>query len=233
MATATRVTVSTFGVIVGIAGLEHGIGEILQGNVRPDGVMILSWPDSELFAILSGEPAMTVVPNMLATGILAVVASLAFLVWTTLFVERPHGGLVLALLSVAMLLVGGGLSPPLLGLILSATASRMSAPPAWVAHLSPGARRALAAVWPACVVGGVIAFVLLMPGTMLLDYYASVDSAALVVGLAFTALGLMLLAIVTGFARDAQRPVGLPRGGVRGGAPSHGPARRSHGKKAR
>ena len=70
---ATRVTVSTFGVLAGLAGIEHGIGEVFQGNVAPDWVMIESWPDSEVFDILSGEPAMTLVPNLLLTGILATV----------------------------------------------------------------------------------------------------------------------------------------------------------------
>jgi hypothetical protein len=52
---ATRLTVSTFGAIAALAGIEHGIGEVLQGNKAPEGIMILSWPDSELFEILAGS----------------------------------------------------------------------------------------------------------------------------------------------------------------------------------
>ncbi|HJQ28224.1 MAG TPA: hypothetical protein VJ827_02710, partial [Rubrobacter sp.] len=77
---ATRVTVSTFGALAGLAGIEHGIGEVLQGNVAPDGVIILSWPESGLFRILAGEPAMTIVPSLLASGILAILVSMTFLV---------------------------------------------------------------------------------------------------------------------------------------------------------
>ena len=40
MRNAMRMTVSTFGVLAGLAGVEHGIGEVLQGNVAPEGVMI-------------------------------------------------------------------------------------------------------------------------------------------------------------------------------------------------
>jgi hypothetical protein len=98
MPNATRVTVSTFGAIAGLAGIEHAIGEVLQGNRAPYGVMILSWPRSDLFEILAGEPAMTIVPNLLVTGILAIAVSLVFLVWATVFVGRKHGGLVLILL---------------------------------------------------------------------------------------------------------------------------------------
>jgi len=137
MRSATRVTVSTFGTLAGLAGIEHGIGEVLQGNVAPEGVMISSWPESELFGILAGEPAMTIVPNLLATGILAIFVSLVFLVWATIFVQRKHGGLVLIALSVVMLLVGGGFGPPILGIIVGVAATRINAPPAWWrTHLS-------------------------------------------------------------------------------------------------
>jgi hypothetical protein len=112
MRNATRVMVSTFGAFVGLIGIEHGLGEALQGNVAPDGIMILSWPKSALFSILAGEPAMTIIPNLLTTGILAILFSLIYLAWAILFVQRKNGGLILMLLSVVMLLAGGGIFPP-------------------------------------------------------------------------------------------------------------------------
>lgn len=45
MKRATHVVVSTMSVIAGLAGIEHGIGEILQGNTAPTSIMILSWPE--------------------------------------------------------------------------------------------------------------------------------------------------------------------------------------------
>ena len=128
MTNATRVTVTTFGTLAGLAGIEHGIGEVLQGNVAPNGVMILSWPEAEAFDLLSGEPAMTIVPNLLVSGILAILVSLVFLMWATMFVQRKNGGLILILLSGIMLLVGGGLGPPIFGLIVGAVATRINAP---------------------------------------------------------------------------------------------------------
>ncbi|HEX6146936.1 MAG TPA: hypothetical protein VF083_09185, partial [Acidimicrobiia bacterium] len=62
--TATRIVVSAFGALAALAGVEHGVGELLQGSVRPSSVVIESWPDTAGFEILSGEPAMTLVPNM-------------------------------------------------------------------------------------------------------------------------------------------------------------------------
>ncbi len=65
---ATRAAVSTFGVVAGLAGVEHGVGEVLQGNVAPDGLIIASWPDSALFRILAGEPAALLIVSRLATA---------------------------------------------------------------------------------------------------------------------------------------------------------------------
>jgi hypothetical protein len=207
---ATRVTASTFGTVAGVAGIEHGIGEVLQGNVAPDGMMILSWPGSELFEILTGEPAMTIVPDLLATGILAILVSLIFLVWATMYVRRKNGGLVLILLSIVMLLVGGGFGPPILGVIVGVAATRINAPLTWWrAHLSIGSRRFLAKVWPWCLVAGVIAWLLVLPGTILLDLFFGVDDPNLVVPfLTLSAFGLLLLTVFAGFAHDVQRQIG-------------------------
>ena len=111
MRSATKATVSAVGILMGVAGIEHGIGEILQGNTVPDGIVFPSWPDSPFFQIVGGEPAMSIIPNLLVTGILAILVSLIFLVWATMFAQRKNGGLVLILLSIVMLLVGGGISP--------------------------------------------------------------------------------------------------------------------------
>ncbi|HEX5913419.1 MAG TPA: hypothetical protein VFY54_09860 [Rubrobacter sp.] len=210
MNNATRITVSTFGALAGLAGIEHGIGEVLQGNVAPDAAMFLSWPDSEVFELLNGEPAMTLVPNLLVTGILAIVVSLIFLAWVTMFVHRKHGGLVLILLSVVMLLVGAGFGPPILGVIVGLVATRINAPLSWWhAHLSFGPRRLLANLWPWTYVAGVVAWLMVLPGTVLLDaFFGESDMEFVVPVLSFTILSafvLLLLTIFAGFARDIQR----------------------------
>jgi hypothetical protein len=52
----------------------------------------------------------------LASGILSILVSLVFLVWAVAFPYRKHSGLVLVLLSIVLLLVGGGFGPPLLAI---------------------------------------------------------------------------------------------------------------------
>ncbi|KUK27634.1 MAG: Uncharacterized protein XD60_0050 [Acetothermia bacterium 64_32] len=60
---------------------------------------------------------MTIVPNLLVTGVLTIIVSLAVIVWSVAFVQRKRGGLILILLSTAMLLVGGGFGPPIMGIL--------------------------------------------------------------------------------------------------------------------
>lgn len=147
MRKATKTVATWMGLAAGIAGLEHGIYEILQGNTRPEGVMIFSMgPPCNPEAIWNRcEPAMTVIPNFLITGILAVIFGLAILVWSLGFVGRKRGGLVLILLSVALLLFGGGLFPPLIGLIGGAVGTQINRP---VGGKPGGLTRLAARLWP-------------------------------------------------------------------------------------
>jgi len=205
MRNATRITVSTFGAIAGFSGIVHGIGEILQGNIAPEGIVFLSWPDSAFFRILNGEPAMSIIPNLLVTGILTVLFSLIFLVWATMFVQRKHGALVLAILSIVMLLVGAGFGPPLLGIILSPAATRINTPLTWWRTRLPGGlRRFLGKLWPWSFTAGLIAWLLLFPGLPILSYFFGVDNLYLILIIILAAFGFLLLTIFTGFAHDAQ-----------------------------
>lgn len=208
---ATRITVSTLGVLAGLSGIEHGLGEVLQGNVAPPGIVFQSWPDSALFGILNGEPAMSIVPNLLVTGILAIIMSSIFLVWATVFIEKRHGGLILILLSIAVLLVGGGFGPFILGLVIGLAAIRINAPlPWWRNRFPAGLRRLLDSLWPWLYGADLIAWLMLFVGWPLIGLLPGVtESEAVVVPLCITivaAFGLLLLLVAAGFARDSMRP---------------------------
>ena len=200
---ATRTTVAVFGTIAAAAGLEHGVGEVLQGNVRPPATVFMSWTDSPFFRILGGEPAMSLVPNLLVSGVLTILLSLVLLVWVLRFVHRPGGGLVLIGISIALLLVGGGFGPPALGIILGVAASRIRSPHRWALR-SERASRLLSSLWPIALFGGLAAWLMLMPGVPLLAYTLHVDNAALVIVTFFAALGLLLASVFSGYARDAN-----------------------------
>jgi hypothetical protein len=91
----TRIAALALGVFAGLGGASHGPGEILQGNVAPNVILIEAWPELKA---LSGEPAMTIVPSFLVAGGLTVIFGLLVAIWAAKFVQRKHGGLVLILL---------------------------------------------------------------------------------------------------------------------------------------
>jgi len=104
-----RAAASIIGIIAGLSGASHGFGEMLQGNVAPSGIMIQAWPG---LTDLAGEPAMTIVPSFLVTGVLTIIFGIVVTVWAAALVQRKNGGFVLILLSVILLLVEGGFFPP-------------------------------------------------------------------------------------------------------------------------
>ena len=112
----TIAVASMLGIFAGVGGASHGPGEILQGNMAPSGIIIEAWP---ALTLLAGEPAMTLIPSFSVSGILTVIIGVAVTVWTatTTHIRSKGGALVLILLSVMMLFVGGGLIPPVFGVM--------------------------------------------------------------------------------------------------------------------
>lgn len=197
---ATRTVVAAFGVLAALAGIEHGVGEILQGSIAPPGMVFPSWPDTASFAILEGEPAMTLVPNLLATGVLAIVTALTFGVWSVFYAGQRHGGLVLIALSIVLLVVGGGFGPPLIGIILGTAAAVRQA----AAGRRPPGRvgSALGRLWPWFLAAGIAGFLGLLPGTVVLGALFDMYSEPLVVAFATVAFGGLALALVAARAHD-------------------------------
>jgi hypothetical protein len=120
---AIRITASTVGVLAGLVGLEHGFFETLQGNVAPGSININAIGAANRFWPGGGEPAMTLVPNFLATGLLAMLISLLMIVWAVGFLHKKFGNGMLILLAVTQLLVGGGFAPPFLAILTALAAS--------------------------------------------------------------------------------------------------------------
>ena len=203
--TALARTVAALGAVIALAGIEHGIGELAQGSVAPPGTVNQSWPESEAFRVLSGEPALTVVPNMLATGALAIVSSACVLVWAACFAHRPGGGVVLMLLSLAMLFVGGGIGPPLIGVLLGAAATRIGRPLSWWrARLRDPARRWLAAGWAPLLAADITAWLSLLLSVAVVGqvFGAGTLPEWLIYALMAAAFVLLPLTLVAAVARD-------------------------------
>ena len=130
MRKATKSVATWFGITAGIAGLEHGYFEILQGNKSTESLMIASIghpcvPEEVWNAC---EPALTIIPNYLVSGILSIIIGFLILAWSAAFIQRNRGGIILILLSIALLLFGGGIFPPLIGIVGGLAGTRINKP---------------------------------------------------------------------------------------------------------
>lgn len=210
---ALQVFAATFGSIMALAGLEHGFGESLQGSARPAGLMIQSWPEAAFFRSLGGEPAMTVIPNLQLTGVLAVIASLVLLCWSLLYVQRKNGGLMMILISIALLLFGGGIFPPVFAALIGAVATRIHTPLVWWRKRLPaGQRDWLAKIWPWAFGICVPSWLLMLVGPGILDYFFGIDPTAMIGVFLLLVVASLLLTMVSSFARDLQAQTILAAG---------------------
>lgn len=203
MRRTTRITASVLGLTAGGAGIEHGIFEILQGNIRPEGLMIASIgpPCVPELSWNQCEPAMTVIPSFLITGILAILFGIIIVIWSAFFVQKKHGGLVLILLSIPLLLFGGGIFPPLIGIIAGALGTRINKPlnPEG-SRLSGGVLRFLAILWP----WSLTLFVLWVLGQWVIGHFFNDWLLANGYLIIVMVLGTLALTVVTSYARDLR-----------------------------
>lgn len=207
---ATKVVVSVFGVLVGLAGIEHGFFEMLQGDVRPSGIMIDAIGPAQRFWEYGTETALTVVPNFFATGILAIIFGLLVTIWAGVFIERKYGAWVLMVLSIILWLVGGGFAPIFMSILASVTATRINRPLRWWrTHLPLNLRSFLAKLWPWSIITFVLIFIvgveIAIFGYPLLWFFEATITFSIQYTLAFIMLGLMPVSIFTAFAHDIQK----------------------------
>jgi protein-S-isoprenylcysteine O-methyltransferase Ste14 len=190
-----RVTTTFLGFYAGLLAIQHGIFAILQGNTVPDGLMFNAiGPPCQPEAVWHAcFPAMTLIPNLLVTGIAAVFAGLVILVWGVAFAGRRHSGWILAALSILLLLVGGGFVPVFFGVmaaIASLSLGRSSSPP----NLA-----FLAVLWP----WSMVMIVAWLPGSWLLGNFFG-PAMLSVSGVLFFVfdISLPILAVLSGIGKN-------------------------------
>jgi hypothetical protein len=207
---ATRAVASTLGVLVGLAGVEHGFFEVLQGNVSPSDVMIEAIGPAQRFWEYGTERALTIIPNFLVTGILAIILGLLVTVWAGAFIDRNYGAWILLLMSIMLWLVGGGFAPIFMSLLAAATATRINKPLKWWrAHLPVKLRGFLAKLWLWSIISFVVVFVvdveIAIFGYPLLWLFDANTTYSIQSTLAFVMVALMPVSIITAFAHDIQK----------------------------
>lgn len=202
MRRAAKVIAVSFGLFAGFGGLEHGFFEILQGNVQPQSIMIASigppCVPEEVWHLC--EPAMTIIPNFLIIGILSMLLGLVTMIWAGSFLPQRHGGTILALLSLGLLLLGGGIFPPLIGIVGGAIGMKINTP---LKKQPSTIWRILANAWPWTII---FLFVGLF-GQFVIGYFFN-DLLMEYGGVLLVLPILLVVSILAGYGYDIQYPAG-------------------------
>ncbi|MBN1265630.1 MAG: hypothetical protein JXA25_09065 [Anaerolineales bacterium] len=206
---ATRVIAGTIGVLFGIAGIDHGLFEFLQGNKRTPGLVIQAIGPEQRFWVEGTEEAFTIIPNFMISGILAMLLGAAVIIWSIWFLQRPKGTTVFLILFILLFLFGGGIGQLAFFIPAWAFATRMDKRLVWWRKVLP--RRAwpvLSRLWlpililstTMMVVGLEMAIFGWMPG---LTDPAQIQNTSM--SLVFTSALLNILAFIAGFGHELER----------------------------
>ncbi len=207
---ATRAVASFVGVFGGLMGMEHGFFETLQGNVAPGSLIIDAIGRQPNSVFQGSEPALTIVPNLFVTGILAICVGLLITIWAAAFIERHNAVLVLMLFSSILFSVGGGLAPLVIELIAAAIATWINQPHRWWrAHLSANVQHWLAELWPWPFVAFFVPSFINLQIAIFGNFFG-VNNPSLLALIVLLIFGLLLLSVMSGFAYDIERqPIGI------------------------
>ena len=206
---AIKTIATTLGVLVGLAGIEHGILEIFQGNVKPEGLIIDAIGPSQRIWEYSSETALTVIPSMLWSGIVSVILGIVVTIWASHYVDKKYGARILMFLSILLWLVGGGFAPLLMAVFAFIAASRIDRPLNWWRkHLPNFLKTSLGAFWPWSIIIYVFAFVagveIAIFGYPMLWFFSAEVTYSIQWGLAFIMMVLWPISILTAIAYDIK-----------------------------
>lgn len=216
---ATWRTTRVVGVTYAMAGLHHGLFEVLQGSRPTPGLGIASIGPDHVRWEYGTDDAITLIPNFLATGIAAMLVSLAIIIWCLFYLRGRRGPSGFLALFVLLTLVGGGIGHIAFFTVAWAYATRMRRPLAWWRRvLSPAARPALGRLWAPALAASSLLFLLGLELSVF-GYPPGVSDPelllALIWGLLLASLATLNLAYIAAFARDLA-PAPGPAGSTAG-----------------
>ena len=135
---AIRIIASTIGVFFGLfSSINHGFFEILQGFKPTNGFLINAIGEAQRFWPEGTEPAFTLIPNYMLTGIAAILVGIIIIIWSLWFLPTKHGRTIYLGLFILSFLVGGGIGQIFFFIPAWAFATRLGKPLTWWRKVLP------------------------------------------------------------------------------------------------
>jgi hypothetical protein len=207
---ATRVIATTIGVFFGLfSGVNHGIFEVLQGNRPTNGLIINAIGEAQRFWVAGTEPAFTLIPNFMLTGIASIIVGLAIVIWSIWFLPSKHGRIIFLGLFILSFLVGGGMGQAFFFIPAWAFATRMDKPLTWWRQVLP--RRSwpfLSKLWIVLLVLATISMLIGLEMAIFGYFPGITDSETLQntnMSFVFGSAILYVLSFIAGFGHELMR----------------------------
>ena len=203
---AAKLISQNFGILGGIGAGIHGVGEIIQGNIKPDNIFIPSWTTGPIALYFDGDPAITIFPSMLIAGLVTVIISFITIVCSILYLKNRKGGKVLVVIAIMLLFSGGGVGPPVLTLLAGLAGLGIGAEFNWWSGIvKAGTGNVLARVWPyiysICLLNGIF----LVVGHIVAAYFFAPVNGEIFSNSFLLSVPLLIISIITGIYFDLSR----------------------------
>ena len=207
---ATRVIATTVGVFFGLfSSINHGFFEILQGNKPTNGFLINAIGEAQRFWPEGTEPAFTLIPNYLLTGIAAILVGITIIIWSLWFLPTKHGRTVFLGLFTLSFLVGGGIGQVFFFIPAWAFATRLGKPMTWWRKVLPrGYWLFLSRLWIFTLVLATIAMLVGLE-MAIFGYFPGINDLETLTNInmsfVFSSVILFIISFIAGFGHELLR----------------------------
>lgn len=205
----TRITASILGVLLGLGGLlNHGIFEVMQGNIPTNGLFIEAIGKSERFWVHGTEGAFTIIPDFLITGIIVIAVSLVIILWSVKYIQLKYGANVFLLLLMLLTVSGGGIGHILLFIPVWAYATRINKSLEWWEKILSGRlRNALSGLWLITLILASLSWLIVME-LGIFGYFPGQSDPDTILNIVFVFLFAAVIfanmTFICGFAKDLE-----------------------------
>ena len=207
---AALITTTVIGVFFGLfSGVNHGVFEILQGNKPTGGLVINAIGELQRFWPEGTEPAFTLIPNYLLTGIVSVIVGILIIIWSLKFLPGKHGSTGFLALFILSFLVGGGMGQAFFFIPAWAFSTRIGKPLTWWRKVLPvSIRPFLSKLWPITLVLATLSMLIglemaifgYFPGETDLERLTDIN-----MNFVFSAAILYIITYIAGFGHELDK----------------------------